>query len=360
MQKSNVSKGILEITAQGHGFTRRPEKNFVPQPDDAFVPPVLIKKYQLREGVCLKFEFQTEKSLGHLQPVQKIISINDLPPEKYGAVPDIKSLTSIDPYEQLHLKINNQDATGCIIDLFAPLAKGARGLIISPPKAGKTTLLKHIAQAVHQNHPQVEIMALLIDERPEEVTDFQRSLAAKVYFSSSDQSVEHHLRITRLTMNMAMRKVELGHDVLVLIDSLTRMGRAFNKRVRSSGRTMSGGLDARALEVPRQFFGAARKIEHGGSLTIVATILIQTGSRMDEIIFQEFKGTGNMEIVLSRACAERRIFPAIHLHNSGTRKEHKILSAEQLAKSHRLRKYLAHFDEVEALKKLLTNLKEIC
>ncbi|MHB2152821.1 transcription termination factor Rho [Calditrichota bacterium GD2] len=360
MSPKKIIEGVLEITAQGHGFTRKAENNFLPSSEDAFVPPAFIKKFKLREGVLLKVVLQEGNSRGRYKPVGEILSVNDLPPEKYAAVPEIKSLTSIDPFEPLKIKMDEGDVTGCVIDLFTPLAKGTRGLIISPPRAGKTTILKHIAEAVLKNHPEVEVMILLIDERPEEVTDFRRTVGANVYFSSSDQSVENHLRIARLTVNMAIRKVEMGKDALVLIDSLTRMGRAFNKGSNTSGRTMSGGLDARALEIPRQFFGAARKIENGGSLTVLATILVETGSRMDDIIFQEFKGTGNMELVLSRACADRRIFPAINLKESGTRKEHKILDEDLLEKSHKLRRFLVNFDEVEAMKKLLQQIDEVC
>ena len=360
MKKENTISGLLEISKQGHGFTRQPKNNFLPSVDDAFVPPTLIKKFKLREGVLLEALLQENKGRGKNKPIAEILKVNGLPPEKFASIPEIKSLTSIDPFERLVTKQDENDITGCVIDLFTPLAKGTRGLIISPPKAGKTTILKHLAQSVLQNYPEVEVMILLVDERPEEVTDFRRTVKADVYFSSSDQSVENHLRIARLTMAMAIRKVEMGKDVLVLIDSLTRMGRAFNKETNTRGRTMSGGLDARALEVPRQFFGAARKIENGGSLTILATILVNTGSRMDDIIFQEFKGTGNMELVLSRACADRRIFPAVNLRESGTRKEHKILSADLLEKSHKLRRYLMNFDEVEAMQKLLNSVKEIC
>jgi transcription termination factor Rho len=237
------------------------------------------------------------------------------------------------------------------------MGKGQRGLIVSPPKAGKTTILKHIAKAVHQNNPEVKILILLIDERPEEVTDFQRALeGVEVFYSSADQDMESHLRITSLTMNMAIREVEFGKDILILIDSLTRMGRAFNKNSYSAGKTLSGGLSVNALELPRQYFGAARNIENGGSLTIMATILVDTGSRMDEVIFQEFKGTGNLELVLSRECAERRLYPAINIRQSGTRKEHKILNEDDLEKSNYLRRRTADMKAWDALEYILNDI----
>lgn len=359
MENEKFVQGILEISEKKHGFTRKPENNFLPSSDDAFVSPQLIQKYRLREGVELNAVVQQAKGRVRNNPIQKIISVNGLPPEKFVTIPDIKSQISIDPFEQLTIRMDTNDRTGAIIDLLIPIAKGTRGLIISPPKAGKTTILKHIAMAVQKNHPEVEVMVLLVDERPEEVTDFQRSTGARVFSSSSDQSVENHLRIARLTMSHAIRKAEMGKDVLVLIDSLTRMSRAFNKNVNTHGRTMSGGLDVRALEIPRQFFGAGRKLENGGSLTILATILINTGSRMDDIIFQEFKGTGNMELELSRKCADRRVFPAIHIEKSGTRKEHLILDENKLRLSHKLRRYLINFDEVKAMEMLLEKLPEV-
>ncbi len=359
MSEKGLVTGVLEITPKGHGFTRNAANNFLPKADDAFVPQNLIKKFNLREGVEIEARIAPQKGKFKYAPVQEILSVNGLKPEDYKHVASIKAGTSIDPYEQLRIQMDKRDAIGIIIDLFAPLARGARGLIISPPKAGKTTILKHIAMAVQANHPEMEIIILLVDERPEEVTDFKRSVKARVFHSSSDQSVENHLRITRLTMNMAMRKTEMGKDVMVLIDSLTRMGRAFNKKSDTRGRTMSGGLDVRALELPRQFFGAARKLEDGGSLTIVATILVDTGSRMDDIIFQEFKGTGNTELVLSRKCAEQRVFPAINLLKSGTRKEDKILDEDQLRLSYQIRRQLVEFDEVRAMRTLLQQLEKL-
>jgi transcription termination factor Rho len=318
----------------------------------------LIRQHGLREGLLISAELGNSSKPGQSAPLSKIISCNSLPFEKYASITDIKSLTSIDAEEQLKMTRGERDYTGRLIDLLTPIGKGQRGMIISPPKAGKTTILKHIAKAVLENHPEVKVMMLLVDERPEEVTDFRRDLpGAEVFYSSADQDVENHLRITTLTMNMATRRMEFGEDVLVLIDSLTRMGRAFNKDADSGGKTLSGGLAANALELPRRFFGAARNIEHGGSLTIMATILVETGSRMDEVIFQEFKGTGNLDLVLCRECAERRLFPAINIRESGTRKEHKILSPEALKESTYLRRKMAEMKAPEALELVLEALR---
>lgn len=351
-------EGILEIMAEGYGFLRDSKKNFNMTRDDAFVPAQLIRQSGLREGLLITGEPGNAAKPGQGAPLARVLTCNGLPVEEYASISDIKSLTSIDPEEQLKITRGDRDLIGRMIDLLIPIGKGQRGMIISPPKAGKTTILKHIAQSVLQNHPEVKVMVLLVDERPEEVTDFRRDLpGAEVFHSSADQDVESHLRITALTMNTAMRRMEFGEDVLVLIDSLTRMGRAFNKDADSGGKTLSGGLAANALELPRRFFGAARKIEHGGSLTIMATILVDTGSRMDEVIFQEFKGTGNLDLVLSRECAERRLFPAINIRESGTRKEHKLLSPEMLKESHNLRRKVAEMKAPEALEVVIEALR---
>lgn len=357
MQK-NIVEGILEIMPEGFGFLRDSKRNFSITQNDPYVSPQPIRQYGLREGLLISAELGNPSKPGQSAPISKIITCNGLPLENYASIAGIKSLTSIDAEEQLRMTLGERDYTGRLIDLLTPLGKGQRGMIISPPKAGKTTILKHIAKAVLENHPEVKVMMLLVDERPEEVTDFRRDLpGAEVFYSSADQDVENHLRITTLTMNMATRRMEFGGDVLVLIDSLTRMGRAFNKDADSGGKTLSGGLAANALELPRRFFGAARNIEHGGSLTIMATILVETGSRMDEVIFQEFKGTGNLELVLSRECAERRLYPAINIRESGTRKEHKILSPEALKESTHLRRKVAEMKAPEALELVLEALR---
>ncbi len=357
--KKNTVKGILEILDDGYGFLREPQKNFAIQEKDIHVSRQLIDKWGLREGLLIEGKVKPQKN-GHPSPsLLTVLKCNDQPVETYETVPELKSGTSIDPEQQLKMRLGPDDITGRAMDLIAPMGQGQRGLIISPPKAGKTTILKHIARAISVNHPETNVIILLIDERPEEVTDFQRALpGAAVFHSSADQDVSNHLRITRLTMNMAIRKVEFGEDVMILVDSLTRMGRAFNKDSNSGGKTLSGGLSVNALELPRRFFGAARKIEDNGSLTILATILVDTGSRMDEVIFQEFKGTGNWELVLSRECAEQRMFPAIDIRQSGTRKEHKLLSLEDQDESNYLRRRTADSKPPQALQSLLEYLRK--
>lgn len=350
MSSGNKVSGILELMDNGHGFLRSAKKNFRPGPSDTFVPPQLIRKFQLKEGLLIEGMAGKPPASGKSAPLQKVTHCNNRPIKSYHPDNDLRNATSIDPESPLKMQMHDKDLTGMAIDLLTPIGKGQRGMIISPPKAGKTIILKHIAKAVLQNHPDMRVYVLLVDERPEEVTDFRRDLeGAMVFSSSSDQEVENHLRIISLTMNMAIREVELGSDVLVVMDSLTRMGRSYNKDTNSGGRTLSGGLAATALALPRKFFGAARNIEGGGSLTIMATILVDTGSRMDEVIFQEFKGTGNLDLVLSRECAERRIFPAIDVNASGTRKEDKLLSSEALQKNYRLRRKLANMKPTEAM-----------
>lgn len=347
---SNNCEGILEIMPEGNGFLRNPEKNFQLSNEDIYVSPHLIREFSLREGVRIIGKAGKAPGPRKSAPLNKIIKINGLSPAKYAKVGEMKSFISIDPEDQLVMTQNEKDLTGKFIDYFTPIGKGQRGLIVSPPKAGKTSILKHIARSVRQNNPDIPIIVLLIDERPEEVTDFRRDLDGTLVFaSSSDQDVDNHLRITSLAMNMAMREVECGKDIVVLIDSLTRMGRAYNKETHSGGKIMSGGLAAGALELPRRFFGAARNIEDGGSLTVMATILVNTGSRMDDVIFQEFKGTGNLDLVLSRDCADRRLFPAVDVRESGTRKDFKILDEDQLDRVNRLRRKIAGMKTTEAL-----------
>lgn len=343
--------GHLEKFQKGFGFLRNVEQNFNPADGDTYVPANLIRKYNLDEGTLIKGEAELAADNKKNPVLNKIISVNDCPVDDAHTMLSFKKAVSINPSVKFDLQINDRDITGICLDLLVPIGRGQRGLIISPPKAGKTTILQHIAKAITQNHPGTEFFILLVDERPEEVTDFQRSVPeAHVLSSSSDQSTENHIRITRMVMNSAIKSMEAGNDVVVLIDSLTRMGRAYNKQSNSGGRTLSGGLSATALELPRRFFGAARNIENGGSLTVVATILVDTGSRMDEVIFQEFKGTGNMDLVLSRICAENRVWPAINIKESGTRKEHLILDPSDYEKSVKIRQLLANMDEVEAMK----------
>jgi len=350
-------EGHLEILDRGFGFLRSIEKNFQPNPSDTFVPAPLIQKFNLPEGGYIEGGGVPGDGKNRNLKLSQVDTICGLIPTAFDRLESLHTQTSIDPLERFQLMKDAQDVTGKALDMLVPMRRGQRGLIISPPKSGKTTLLKHIASAVMTNHPDAAVFILLVDERPEEVTDFQRGLKeARVLFSSSDQSVSQHMRITRIAMNTAIRVAETGRDAVVLIDSLTRMSRAFNAETKSHGRTMSGGLAANALEIPRRIFGAARNIENGGSLTVVATILVETGSRMDDIIYQEFKGTGNLDLVLSRKCAEQRLWPAIDINQSGTRKEHLLLDKAALSDVIDIRRKLAGQDEVVALTTFLEKL----
>ena len=352
-----TAHGHLEILERGFGFLRALDNNFKATSQDTFVPGPLINRHRLSEGVFI--EGQCKKGDGNNQNMKltKIDTINQMPLDTYAQVKTLQDLTSINPTERFTISQGPKDHLGQALDLIVPIGKGQRSLIISPPKSGKTTILKHMSNSIIANHPDAVIFVLLVDERPEEVTDFKRGIqAGHVLHSSADQSVAQHMRMTRLTMNTAIRRAETGQDVVVFIDSLTRMSRAFNTETRSHGRTMSGGLAANALAIPRRIFGAARNIEEGGSLTIIATILIETGSRMDDIIFQEFKGTGNMDLVLSRACAEQRLWPAINIKDSGTRKEHLLLTKEELNEITNIRRALASKKEVAALSDFLEHL----
>jgi transcription termination factor Rho len=345
------TKGYLELFQKGFGFLRDIDNNFNLSNDDTYVPAGLIKKYNLGEGVFL--EGTVEKSSGkNKNPVlSEIKLINEHLIEDAHKIVSFKDSVSINPDDKFTLSLNDRDIIGHCMDLLTPMGRGQRGLIVSPPKAGKTTILQHIAAAIVQNHSPTDIFILLVDERPEEVTDFRRSVPqAFVLSSSSDESFQQHIRMTRMVMNAAIKSMEAGKNVVVLVDSLTRMGRAYNKNQSSNGRTLTGGLSANALDLPRKFFGAARNLEGGGSLTIIATILVDTGSKMDEIIFQEFKGTGNMELILSRKCAEQRVWPAINIKESGTRKEHLLMEESELQKAYKVRQVISSMDEVEAMK----------
>ena len=347
-------EGHLEILDRRFGFLRSIERNFQPGPEDTFVPAPLIQKYRLDEGVFIQGTgIKGDKKKKNLK-LNEIEKINQISTKDYSKIKSLKSQVSISPSERLHLAQGPEDNMGRALDMIVPIGKGQRGLIISPPKSGKTTILKHMAQSLITNHPEVVVFVLLVDERPEEITDFRRGLKnAFVLFSSADQSVSQHLRMTKMTMNTAIRSAETGGDTVVFIDSLTRMSRGFNKETQSRGRTLTGGLGANAMEMPRRIFGAARNIENGGSLTIIATILTQTGSRMDDIIFQEFKGTGNMDLVLSRKCAEQRVWPAININQSGTRKEHLLMEKEELKEMIDIRRALSKRDEITAMSAFL-------
>jgi transcription termination factor Rho len=352
---SGTARGVLEMQEKGFGFLRQVERDFRPTGTDVFVPPNLVSKYRLKMGLTLEGPVQPDKKGRGLQ-LASLTSICGQAPDKYIGLEPFERLTVIDPEVALWMETAPEITTTRVIDLLAPIGKGQRALIVSPPRAGKTILLEHMAAAVRKNYPDVHVMMLLVDERPEEVTHFRRSTGAEVLASSNDLDVEQHVRLARMAFARAKAEVEFGKDVVIFMDSLTRLGRAFNKAIPSSGRTMSGGVDIRALEEPKRLFGMARKIEHGGSLTVVATCLVDTGSRMDELIFQEFKGTGNMEIVLSRELAERRLWPAMDIPASGTRKEERLVSAEDLKKRYAIRRRLAGSKPVEAMETLLAAL----
>ncbi len=347
-------EGHLEILDRRFGFLRSIERNFQPNPEDTFVPAHLIQKFNLNEGVFIEgsgVRGDSKKSNLKLTEIEKI---NHIPLKEFSKIKPLQSGVSINPSERLKLTQGPDDIMGKALDMIVPIGKGQRGLIISPPKSGKTTILKHMANSLISNHPEVVVFALLVDERPEEVTDFRRGLKhAYVLSSSADQDVSQHLRMTEMTVNAAIRIAETGNDAVVFIDSLTRMSRAFNTESQSYGRTLTGGLGANAMEIPRRIFGAARNVDNGGSLTIIATILIDTGSKMDDIIFQEFKGTGNMDLVLSRKCAEQRLWPAINIIQSGTRKEHLLMDKQEFKEMVKVRRGLSKKDEITALSAFL-------
>jgi len=354
----NPVQGHLEILDRKFGFLRSIENNFQPNPEDAFVPAKLIQNFHLQEGVFIEGAGVIGDSKKKNLTLTEIKKISQRPVEDYSKIKSLKSVVSISPSERLKLTQGPDDIIGKALDMIVPIGRGQRGLIISPPKSGKTTILKHMANSIAINHPEVVVFVLLVDERPEEVTDFRRGLKhAYVLSSSADQSITQHLRMTKMAMNAAIRLAETGIDAVVFIDSLTRLSRAFNADTQSYGRTLTGGLGANAMEMPRRIFGAARNIDNGGSLTIIASILIDTGSRMDDVIYQEFKGTGNMDLVLSQKCAEQRLWPAIDITQSGTRKEHLLMNKEEYEEMVNLRRELSNKNEVTALSSLLEHLK---
>ncbi len=343
--------GMLEIVTDGYGFIRSIDKDLSDSIHDAYVSNTQIRRFALRNGDIVTGQVRPPKEQERYYALLKIEAINYRPVAENRRRPLFENLTPIFPLEQLKLEYNPMKLTGRVLDLFSPIGKGQRGLIVASPKNGKTELLKELAHGITYNHPEVKLIVLLIDERPEEVTDMERSIKGEVYSSTFDKPAKNHIKVAELVLERAKREVEAGGDVIILLDSITRLARAYNTVTPASGKVLSGGVDANALHKPKRFFGAARNIENGGSLTIIATALIETGSRMDDVIFEEFKGTGNSEIVLSRSIAERRVFPAIDLLRSGTRKEELLLGKETLQKVWALRSVLHEIDdEVEALK----------
>ncbi|MEI8042605.1 MAG: transcription termination factor Rho [Verrucomicrobiota bacterium] len=349
--------GYLEISEKGFGFLRTAENHFHPKESDIFVTPDTIKRSFLREGSYVAGPTQPPHR-GTSPQLKGVDKVNEMLFEDYTKSVRFENLTTIDPIEKFRLETSPDLIETRVIDMVTPIGKGTRGLIVASPRTGKTTILKQIANAITANHPEVHTLVLLIDERPEEVTDFQRSVKAEVVASSNDQDLETHVRLSRFMIERCRRMVEAGKDVFVLLDSITRVARAYNSVHGGSGRTMTGGVDARALEIPRKMFASARKIEEGGSLTILATALVDTGSRMDELIFQEFKGTGNMELILDRKLSDRRIFPAIDIPKSGTRKEEKLFPKNQIDAVRKLRRTMVDLNPVEAMETLIAALKK--
>ena len=345
------AEGIVEVSGKGFGFLRESRRNFTQSNNDIFVTPEIVRKYGLRDGMWIKGEIRR----GNRGPqMYKLTELEGEDPEHFQNLPVFEELSVINPNERIKLETVPERFTTRVIDLVAPVGKGQRGLIVAPPRTGKTTLLQHIADAVVKNHPEMKLLILLVDERPEEVTEIRRTVpTAELMASSNDSDIKTHTRIAQLCIDRARRLVEMGKDVFVLMDSLTRIGRAFNNAQGGGGRTMSGGVDARALEIPRKLFASARNTEEAGSLTIMATALIETNSRMDELIFQEFKGTGNMEIVLDRKISDQRIYPAIDIFQSGTRREELLIPEEDLHKISLIRRGLAGHKPIEAIERLL-------
>jgi transcription termination factor Rho len=358
--ESIFGDGTLEVLPDGFGFLRSPDISYLAGPDDIYVSPSQIRRFNLHTGDSIEGEIRTPKDGERYFALVKVDRVNSEPPENTKNKILFENLTPLHPTAAFHLERDiraEENLTGRIIDIIAPVGKGQRGLLVSPPKAGKTVMLQHIAHAITSNHPDVTLIVLLIDERPEEVTEMQRSVRGEVVSSTFDEPATRHVQVAEMVMEKAKRLVEHKKDVVVLLDSITRLARAYNTVVPASGKVLTGGVDANALQRPKRFFGAARNLEEGGSLTIIATALIDTGSRMDDVIYEEFKGTGNMEIHLDRRMAEKRLYPAINVNRSGTRREELLLRPEILQKIWILRKLLYPMDDLEAMEFLLDKIK---
>ena len=350
-------EGVLEVLPEGYGFLRSPDWNYLYGPDDIYVSPSQIKRFDLRTGDTILGQVRPPKDGERYLALLKVEEVNLGDPEQAKHRIAFDNLRPRYPEERLRLENKEGDISMRVMDLIAPIGKGQRGLIVSPPKAGKTILLQKVANAIRENHPDVYLIVLLIDERPEEVTDMEEHVDAEVISSTFDEPAERHTQVAEMVLEKAKRLVEHGKDVVILLDSITRLARAYNVTVPHSGKILSGGVDANALHKPKRFFGAARNIDKGGSLTIVATALVETGSRMDEVIFEEFKGTGNMELILDRHIADKRIFPAIDLNRSGTRKEELLLSDTELNRVYLLRNFLSDMPSAEAVSFLMDRMK---
>ena len=355
-----VADGVLEVLPDGFGFLRAPDSSYTASTDDIYISPSQIRRFNLHTGDMIEGEVRTPKDGERYFALNKLDKVNDGAPEANKHKVMFENLTPLFPREQFKLERDikgEENLTSRIIDIIAPIGKGQRALLVAPPKSGKTVMMQNIAHAITANHPEVVMMVLLVDERPEEVTEMQRSVRGEVISSTFDEPAARHVHVAEMVIERAKRLVELGKDVVILLDSITRLARAYNNVLPSSGKVLTGGVDANALQRPKRFFGAARKIEEGGSLTIIGTALIDTGSRMDEVIFEEFKGTGNCEIHLDRRLYEKRVFPAIHLNRSGTRKEEQLLAPEILQKSRILRQFMYNMDEIESMELMLKNMK---
>ncbi|MCJ7577091.1 MAG: transcription termination factor Rho [candidate division Zixibacteria bacterium] len=352
------AEGVLETLPEGYGFLRSPDYNYLPGPDDIYVSPSQIKRFDLRKGDTLSGQVRPPKDTEKYFALLKIEAVNFENPEVSKHKMLFDNLTPLYPLKKIKLETTTEEIAMRVMDLMTPIGRGQRGLIVSPPKAGKTMLLQKIANAITTNHPDIKLIVLLIDERPEEVTDMKRSVKGEVISSTFDEPPDRHVAVADMVLEKSKRLVEHGQHVVVLLDSITRLARAHNAVVPHSGKILSGGVDSNALQKPKRFFGAARNIEEGGSLTIIATAIIESGSRMDEVIFEEFKGTGNMEMVLDRRLSDRRIFPAMDINRSGTRKEELLLTPEDLNKIWILRKFLNEMNSVEAMEFLLDRIRK--
>ncbi|MEW6042045.1 MAG: transcription termination factor Rho [Elusimicrobiota bacterium] len=350
------NEGVLEILPEGFGFLRSTNYNYLPSPDDIYISPSQIKKFGLRKGDTVSGYVRPPKEGERFFALLQVKAVNKEDPEKIRERSLFDNLTPLYPQERIRLETAKDELTTRVIDLISPIGKGQRALINAAPRTGKTVILQKIANAITKNHAEINLLILLIDERPEEVTDMQRSVKGEVISSTVDEPAERHIQVAEMVLEKAKRLVEHGNDVVILLDSITRLARAYNSITPASGRVLSGGIDANALQRPKRFFGAARKIEEGGGLTIIGTALVETGSRMDDVIFEEFKGTGNMEIYLDRKLADRRIFPAIDMTRSGTRKEELLLDEEEINKVWVLRKVLSPLNPIEAMELLIEKL----
>lgn len=352
------AEGALETMPDGYGFLRSGANNYLPGPDDIYVSPSQIRRFSLRKGDTVSGQVRAPKDNEKYFALLKVDAVNNVDPEQAVERNLFDNLTPVYPDERFHLETKDENLTLRVLDLITPVGKGQRALIVSPPRAGKTTILQNYAHAVAENHPDVILIVLLIDERPEEVTDMKRSVQGEVISSTFDEPADRHVHVAEMVLAKAKRLVEAGHDVVVLLDSITRLARAYNTVTPHSGRVMTGGIDASTLQKPKRFFGAARNIEEGGSLSVIATALVDTGSKMDDIIFEEFKGTGNMECILDRRLVDRRTWPSIDVARSGTRKEELLLTEEEMSKIRLIRKVLTDMNGVEATEMLLSKLRK--